>query len=171
MLFRSNALYHQGDCGVLLDLHNLWVSARNGGLAVERYLERLNPAAVVEVHLAGGEELFGVYTDSHSRLTPEAVWSIAQAYLPCCPNLRAITFEYNDTYFETIGLQGVREELERMHQLAQTCRAPLQATPGPATPVPTTLGPSTSVPTPSTPAAPVPTIPVPAVPIPVGAPC
>ena len=164
-------MFHQGDCGVLLDLHNLWVSARNGGLAVERYLERLNPDAVVEVHLAGGEELFGVYTDSHSRLTPQAVWSIAQAYLPCCPNLRAITFEYNDTYFETIGLQGVREELERMHQLAQTCRAPLQATPGPATPVPTTLGPSTSVPTPSTPAAPVPTIPVPAVPIPVGAPC
>ena len=88
-----NALFHQGDCGVLLDLHNLWVSARNGGLAVERYLERLNPDAVVEVHLVGGEELFGVYTDSHSRLTPQAVWSIAQAYLPCCPNLRAITFE------------------------------------------------------------------------------
>jgi uncharacterized protein (UPF0276 family) len=126
-----NTLHRQGDCGVLLDLHNLWVSERNGGLAVERYLERLNPEAVVEVHLAGGEELFGVYTDSHSRITPEAVWSIAHAYLPCCPNLQAITFEYNETYFDVIGLDGVREELERMHQLAQSCRTPTPSAPIP----------------------------------------
>jgi uncharacterized protein (UPF0276 family) len=73
------------------------------------------------VHLAGGEELFGVYSDSHSQLTPEAVWAMARSFLPCCPNLRAITFEYNETYFEFIGCQGVRGELERMHHLAQSC--------------------------------------------------
>jgi hypothetical protein len=127
-----NTLYRQGDCGVLLDLHNLLVSARNGGMAVERYLERLNPEAVVEVHLAGGEELFGIYTDSHSRLTPEAVWSLARAYLPSCPHLRAISFEYNDTYFDSIGVRGVQEELERMHQLAQACGVSAPATPIPA---------------------------------------
>ena len=127
-----NTLYRQGHCGVLLDLHNLLVSARNGGMAVERYLERLNPEAVVEVHLAGGEELFGIYTDSHSRLTPEAVWSLARAYLPSCPHLRAISFEYNDTYFDSIGVRGVQEELERMHQLAQACGVSAPATPIPA---------------------------------------
>jgi uncharacterized protein (UPF0276 family) len=116
-----NALHRQGHCAVLLDLHNLLVSERNGGLSMERYLERLNPDAVVEVHLAGGEELFGVYSDSHSRLTPEAVWSLARSYLPCCPNLRAISFEYNDSYFDLIGCRGVHEELLRMHDLAESC--------------------------------------------------
>lgn len=116
-----NALHRQGHAAVLLDLHNLLVSERNGGLPMERYLERLNPEAVVEVHLAGGEELFGVYSDSHSRLTPPAVWSLARSYLPCCPNLRAISFEYNDSYFDTIGSRGVHEELLRMHDLAESC--------------------------------------------------
>jgi hypothetical protein len=46
---------------------------------------------------------------------------MAHSFLPCCPNLRAITFEYNETYFQFIGCQGVRGELERMHHLAQSC--------------------------------------------------
>ncbi len=116
-----NSLHRHGHCGVLLDLHNLLVSERNGGLPMEQYLARLNPEAVEEVHLAGGEEIFGTYTDSHSQLTPEAVWSLARAFLPCCPNLRAITFEYNETYFDVIGRRGVQAELERMHRLAETC--------------------------------------------------
>jgi uncharacterized protein (UPF0276 family) len=90
-------------------------------MAMERYLEQLDPAAVVEVHLAGGEEIYGVYTDSHSQLTPAAVWAMAEAFLPHCPNLKAISFEYNDTYFACIGSAGVRSELERMHRLADRC--------------------------------------------------
>jgi uncharacterized protein (UPF0276 family) len=116
-----NHLYRNGHCGVLLDLHNLLVSERNGGMAMGRYLEQLDPAAVVEVHLAGGEEIYGVYTDSHSQLTPAAVWAMAEAFLPHCPNLKAISFEYNDTYFACIGSAGVRSELERMHRLADRC--------------------------------------------------
>jgi uncharacterized protein (UPF0276 family) len=119
-----NHLYRSGHCGVLLDLHNLLVSERNGGMAMERYLEQLDPAAVVEVHLAGGEEIYGVYTDSHSQLTPAAVWTVAEAFLPHCPNLKAISFEYNDTYFACIGSAGVRSELERMHRLADRCNQP-----------------------------------------------
>lgn len=117
-----NHLYRQGDCGVLLDLHNLLVSARSGGPAMEIYLEALDLEAVEEVHLAGGDELYGVYTDSHSRLTPEEVWAIAHQFLPRCPNLKAITLEYNDTYFERIGRAAVMQELSRMHELAQACR-------------------------------------------------
>lgn len=116
-----NALHRSGHSGVLLDLHNLLVSERNGGMAMERYLEQLDPAAVVEVHLAGGEEIYGVYTDSHSQCTPAAVWAMAEAFLPHCPNLRAISFEYNDTYFACIGSTAVRRELERMHRLADRC--------------------------------------------------
>lgn len=116
-----NHLHRGGYCGVLLDLHNLLVSERNGGMAMERYLEQLDPATVVEVHLAGGEEIYGIYTDSHSQRTPAAVWAVAEAFLPHCPNLRAISFEYNDTYFSCIGTDGVRRELERMQRLAERC--------------------------------------------------
>lgn len=117
-----NRLHHAGHCGVLLDLHNLLVSSRNGGMSMEEYLSRLDPLAVEEVHLAGGEEIHGFYMDSHSRLTPQEVWEMAADYLPRCTNLRAITFEFNDTYFDDFGIAGIQGELEHMHQLAAGCR-------------------------------------------------
>lgn len=121
-----NRLFQQGHGGTLLDLHNLLVNARNGGIAPEAYLAELDPASVEEVHLAGGDELHGFYMDSHATLTPEVVWELAFDWLPRCPNLRAITFEYQESYFEDIGLQGLARELERMHVLAEACTHPAE---------------------------------------------
>ncbi|HEY1863490.1 MAG TPA: DUF692 family protein [Roseiarcus sp.] len=72
-------LYREGRCGTLLDLHNLLVNARNGGMEPMKYLAELELAAVEEVHLAGGDEAAGFYMDSHSTLTPEVVWEMAYA--------------------------------------------------------------------------------------------
>ena len=93
-----NRLHREGRCGTLLDLHNLLVNVRNGGMDPMEYLTELDLAAVEEVHLAGGDEAGGFYMDSHSTLTPEVVWEMAYATLPRCPNLRAITFEYQESY-------------------------------------------------------------------------
>ena len=116
-----NRLHHEGLCGTLLDLHNLLVNARNDGPDPATYLDTLDLDAVEEVHLAGGDDHEGFYMDSHSTLTPEVVWELAHAYLPRCRNLRAITFEYQESYFEDIGLPGLSAELERMHALADAC--------------------------------------------------
>jgi hypothetical protein len=114
-------LHHEGLCGTLLDLHNLLVNVRNGGSDPIAYLESLDLDAVEEVHLAGGDDDGGFYMDSHSTLTPEFVWELAYAYLPRCRNLRAITFEYHESYFDEIGLPALGAELERMHRLAESC--------------------------------------------------
>lgn len=116
-----NRLHRAGLCGTLLDLHNLLVNARNDGPDPATYLDALDLDTVEEVHLAGGDDHEGFYMDSHSTLTPEVVWELAHAYLPRCRNLRAITFEYQESYFEDIGLPGLSAELERMHRLADAC--------------------------------------------------
>lgn len=116
-----NRLHHEGLCGTLLDLHNLLVNARNDGPDPIKYLDALDLSAVEEVHLAGGDDDGGFYMDSHSTLTPEEVWEWAHVYLPRCPNLRVITFEYQESYFEDLGLAGITKELERMHELADAC--------------------------------------------------
>lgn len=123
-----NRLFHQGHGGTLLDLHNLLVSARNGGMAPEAYLAELDPDSVEEVHLAGGDDFNGFYMDSHSTLSPPEVWELAQGWLPRCRRLRAITFEYQESYFDDIGLQGLAQELERMHRLAEACHVSSEAT-------------------------------------------
>jgi uncharacterized protein len=115
-----NRLYAEADCGTLLDLHNLYVGQRNGVLSPRDYLERINPACVEEIHIAGGDEMAGFYTDSHSGLTPAEVWEWAYEFGPCFPNLRAIVFEFHESYFEKLGFQGITGELERMHVLAES---------------------------------------------------
>lgn len=120
-------LYREAECGMLLDLHNLYVSWRNGSVAPHEYLDQLDPAMVGEIHMAGGDELLGFYTDSHSRLSPEEVWSLAFEFVPRCTNLRAIMFEFHESYFERLGVDGIATELEKLHELAATVRQPAHA--------------------------------------------
>jgi uncharacterized protein (UPF0276 family) len=114
-----NRLYSEANCGTLLDLHNLYVGMLNGVLSPPEYLEQLNPDCVQEIHIAGGHELAGFYTDSHSSLTPGDVWSWAYHYGPRFKNLKAIVFEFHESYLEKLGLDGIAGELERMHVLAE----------------------------------------------------
>jgi len=118
-----NRLYAELGCGTLLDLHNLYVGQRNGTLSPPEYLEQLNPDCVKEIHIAGGDELAGFYMDSHSRLTPDDVWAWAYRFGPRFRNLRAIVFEFHESYFERLGLAGIVRELERMHELADALSA------------------------------------------------
>jgi uncharacterized protein len=102
-----------------LDLHNLYVNQRNGAPPAREYLESIDPDAVQELHLAGGDELAGFYTDSHSQLTPNEVWVWAQEYGPRFSKLRALVFEFHESYFARLGIKGIAEELLRMHELAE----------------------------------------------------
>ena len=113
-----NALHATAGCGMLLDLHNLYANTLNIGIDADAYLAQINPQIVVEIHLAGGDWLKSHYTDSHSRPTPAMVWDWAKAWAPRFPNLAAITYEYHESYHKRLGLQGIAQELELMHDLA-----------------------------------------------------
>jgi uncharacterized protein (UPF0276 family) len=113
-----NKLHRETNCGLLLDLHNLYVSYRNGGLEPRRYLRELDPDSVREVHLAGGSDLHGYYTDSHARTTPEEVWALADVCIGRFQGIRALVFEFHVSYMAAIGVRPIVAELERMHELA-----------------------------------------------------
>jgi hypothetical protein len=49
------------------------------------------------------------------------VWDLALRWAPRFPRLRAIIFEFHETWFPEIGLPGLIAELERMHGLADAC--------------------------------------------------
>ena len=116
-----NRLHAEGCCRILLDLHNLYVTWRNGGISPRAYLEELNPDAVEEIHLAGGDDFGGFYMDSHSGAVPAPVWEYALDYVPRFRQLRALTFEFQETYYERLGPRPIVRELERMHDLAARC--------------------------------------------------
>jgi uncharacterized protein (UPF0276 family) len=116
-----NRLYKEGHCDTLLDLHNLYVCWKNGGPTMAEYIEELDSDAVVEIHLGGGDDFAGFYMDSHSTLTPPDVWACGFDFVSRFKRLRAITFEFQETYYERLGVEALIGEIERMHELAACC--------------------------------------------------
>lgn len=78
-------LVRRTGCALLLDVNNVYVSARNLGARAEDYLDAFPLHAVVEIHLAGhhadpgwGEALL---IDSHDAPVAEAVWALYERVL------------------------------------------------------------------------------------------
>jgi uncharacterized protein len=108
-----NALTARTGCGILLDIHNLYANARNHGFDAVDFVQELDLTRIVETHIAGGSEFAGMYTDSHSGACPEPVWQLLEYVVSRAPNLRAVTFEFHDSYYPFLGPEGLREQLTR----------------------------------------------------------
>jgi uncharacterized protein (UPF0276 family) len=66
----------RADCGILLDLNNIYVSAKNHGFTQGDYIDGISPARVVQFHLAGHQDKGAWLLDSHDHEVPEPVWDL-----------------------------------------------------------------------------------------------
>jgi len=108
-----NQLTKSSRCGLLLDLHNLYTNARNHGFDAFTFIDQLDLTSVVEIHIAGGDEFAGMYTDSHAGPCPEPVWELLDYAISHTPNLRGLTYEFHFSYYPLMGEAGVRAQLDR----------------------------------------------------------
>lgn len=100
------------DCGLLLDLHNVYCNSVNGRQPLGEFLDQLPLERVWEVHLAGGFEFEGFYLDAHSGGIPEPLHEVLEETIPRLPNLKAIIFEIFPSFIPVVGLDLVKAELE-----------------------------------------------------------
>jgi uncharacterized protein (UPF0276 family) len=105
------------DCGLLLDLHNVYCNSFNGRQPLDEYLHQLPLDRVWEIHLAGGMERDGFWLDAHSGAIPDSLYAVAEELVPRLPNLKAIIFEIFPSFVPVVGLELVREQIERLHAL------------------------------------------------------
>ena len=130
------------ECGILLDLHNLWANERNGRQRIADLLEEIPLERVWEVHIAGGSEFEGYWLDAHSGAVPGELLSLARRILPVLPNLRAMIFEITSPPFlNRLGLDGLRRQVVALREIwdqrATAPRLKLVRTPAaPAIPAP-----------------------------------
>jgi uncharacterized protein (UPF0276 family) len=110
------------DCGILLDLHNAYVSERAGRQTIDELMGELPLDRVWEIHVAGGFEYEGFWLDGHSGRMPETLVEAARKAIPRLPNLRAVTFELLPEFLPLFGPQGVAAELSRLRELWQLRR-------------------------------------------------
>ncbi|MGD0839359.1 MAG: DUF692 domain-containing protein [Polyangia bacterium] len=66
----------QADCGILLDINNVYVSARNHGFDPIAYLDGIPGGRIGQLHLAGHCDKGRYLLDSHDAAVPDAVWDL-----------------------------------------------------------------------------------------------
>jgi uncharacterized protein len=71
------AVAEAADCGILLDLHNLWCNEKNGRSSVRDVIAELQSDRVWEIHLAGGQYEQEYWLDAHSGIVPTSVMDLA----------------------------------------------------------------------------------------------
>jgi hypothetical protein len=70
------ALAEEADCGLLVDVNNIYVSARNLGFDPQHYLDAIPPERVAQMHLAGFTDMGTYLFDTHSAPVHEDVWAL-----------------------------------------------------------------------------------------------
>lgn len=85
----------RADCGLLLDLNNIYVNAHNHGFATADYLSAMPWQRVEEIHLAGYEEEDGVLIDTHGRAVQAPVWGMYAEALISLPSTARVLIEWD----------------------------------------------------------------------------
>ena len=73
------AIVEQADCGILLDVNNVHVSAVNQDFSAMAYLHGLPLDRVGQIHLAGHADKGTYLLDNHLGPTPDVVWDLYAA--------------------------------------------------------------------------------------------
>lgn len=112
-------LAERADCGVLLDVNNVHVSAYNHGFDPRAYVEAIPPERVVQIHLAGHTDKGSYLLDTHSDRVAPAVWDLYRLAISRCGAISTLIEwdesipEWDVLAAEAEKARGVREEVMR----------------------------------------------------------
>jgi uncharacterized protein (UPF0276 family) len=71
-----SAIAREADCGILLDVNNVYVSAHNQGFDPRHYIDAIPGDRVFQIHLAGHSEQGPLLIDTHDHPVRAEVWSL-----------------------------------------------------------------------------------------------
>lgn len=66
----------KANCGILLDVNNIYVSARNHRFDPLDYLRGIPPERVIQIHIAGHTDCGAYVLDTHDHPVRNAVWEL-----------------------------------------------------------------------------------------------
>lgn len=71
-------LLKKSDCGLLLDVNNVYVSSVNHGFNPIDYLKQIPSNRIGQIHLAGHSQMNGYLIDTHDAPICNEVWNLYQ---------------------------------------------------------------------------------------------
>jgi uncharacterized protein (UPF0276 family) len=71
-----NEVVERADCGILLDVNNIYVSSRNHEFSPFDYLNAVDPARLAQIHIAGHSKFEKYILDTHDHPVIDPVWRL-----------------------------------------------------------------------------------------------
>jgi hypothetical protein len=114
----------RADCGILLDVNNVFVSAWNHGFEATRYIDAIPPERVGQLHLAGHSDHGTHLLDTHDHAVRPEVWDLYRHTVRHCGAVTTLV-EWDDHIppFEDVVAEAERAraiEAETLHARADT---------------------------------------------------
>src|ERR1700729_879727 len=71
-----NEVVERADCGILLDVNNIYVSSQNHSFDAYDYLNSVPPERVTQIHIAGHSKFEKYILDTHDHPVLDPVWKL-----------------------------------------------------------------------------------------------
>jgi len=84
------AVAEEADCGILLDVNNVIVSAFNHSFSAEGFVDEIPAARVGQIHVAGHSDHGDYLFDSHVGPVPANVWALYERAIARCGSVATI---------------------------------------------------------------------------------
>lgn len=114
-----NEVVEEADCGILLDVNNIYVSSQNHSFDPRSYVDAVSPNRVAQIHIAGHSKFEKFILDTHDHPVLDPVWNLYdRAIQRCGPTATLLEWDDNIPTFDEVHAEALKatQYLERAAQ-------------------------------------------------------
>lgn len=99
----------KADCGILLDVNNIYVSSQNHNFDPLEYVRAIQPERVGQIHIAGHTKYDKYILDTHSTPVSDPVWSIYEETIRLCgPTNTLLEWDADVPSFDDVHAEALK---------------------------------------------------------------
>jgi uncharacterized protein (UPF0276 family) len=104
-----NEVAERADCGILLDVNNIYVSSMNHNFDPRIYVEAVPAERVAQIHIAGHSRYEKYILDTHDHPVIDPVWSLyARAIQRCGPTATLLEWDDKIPSFDEVHSEALK---------------------------------------------------------------
>jgi uncharacterized protein len=104
-----NEVVEQADCGILLDVNNIYVSSQNHTFDPRKYVDAIPAERIAQIHIAGHSKFEKYILDTHDHPVLDPVWSLyARAIERCGPTATLLEWDDSIPSFEEVHAEALK---------------------------------------------------------------
>jgi len=104
-----NEVVERADCGILLDVNNIYVSSQNHDFDPFTYVNSVPAERIAQIHIAGHSKYEKYILDTHDHPVIEPVWALyKRAIERCGPTATLLEWDDKVPSFEEVHAEALK---------------------------------------------------------------